>query len=247
MISAVIIAKNEEDTIAQCLKSVSWCTEKIVIDNNSTDKTVKIAEKHNATVYEMETENDFSFLRNYGLSVARNDWVLFVDSDEVVSESLAYEITSAISANLENYSGFYIERIDTIWNKELKHGENTIFLLRLGKKDKGEWKGKVHEVWDIQGKTKKLKNPILHFPHISIGALWKAINYYSTIRAEELKNQNVRSSGPLIILYPLAKFVQDYFFKQGFLDGIPGFLMAVSMSFHSFMVRGKLYLLWNKS
>lgn len=246
MITAVVIAKNEEGKIADCLKSLKWCTERIVIDNNSDDKTAKIAKDNGALVYGVENEHDFSFLRNYGLSVAQNDWVLFVDSDEVVTESLAYEITSAISANLENYSGFYIKRIDTIWGKELTHGENTINLLRLGKKDKGEWKGKVHEVWEIKGKTKTLKNSILHFPHISISALWDSIDYYSTIRAKELKEQNVKSNGFFIAFYPFVKFMQDYVVKMGFLDGIPGFLMATSMSLHSFMVRGKLYLLNTK-
>lgn len=243
MVTAVVIAKNEEKDLRECLESLSWCAEKIVVNNKSIDKTPGIAQRMGAQVFESEEESDFSTLRNLGLSKASNEWVLFVDADEIVSEGLAYEITTVVSRNLENYSGFYIPRIDTMWGRELKYGENKIYLLRLGKKDKGQWEGMVHETWKIQGKTRKLKNPLNHTPHTSISDLWDKINYYSTIRAEELYKKGKKANRFSIVFYSSAKFVQNYIVKLGFLDGIPGFLMSISMSFHSFLVRGKLYLL----
>lgn len=246
MVSAVVIVKNEEKDLRGCLESLSWCSEKIVVNNKSTDKTPGIAQRMGAIVLESDEESNFSVLRNLGLKKATHEWVLFVDADEIVSESLAFEITNVVSRNLENYSGFFVPRIDTIWGKELRYGENKMYLLRLGKKDKGTWEGMVHETWKINGKTKKLKNPLMHTPHTSIGDLWDRVNYYSTIRAQELYEKGKKASGPSIVMYSFAKFVQDYIFKRGFLDGVPGFLIATSMSLHSFLVRGKLYLLWKK-
>jgi len=91
-ISAIVLAKNEEKNIADCLKNLKWCDESIVIDDNSTDETVKIAEKNNAKVYSRSLDN-FSNQRNFGITKASGEWMLFVDADERVSGALAFEIS----------------------------------------------------------------------------------------------------------------------------------------------------------
>jgi glycosyltransferase involved in cell wall biosynthesis len=247
MISAVILTKNEEMNIGDCLDSISWCDERIIIDDHSDDKTVDIAKKKGATVFIHSMYEDFSLQRNFGLEKAEGDWVLFIDADERVSPALWYEIMQHTNESIEDFSGFYIKRLDTMWARVLKHGETgNVVLLRLARKGAGRWEGKVHERWVVKGKTAVLKNPLDHFPHSSVSEFLKEINYYTDLRAEELFKRKTKSNWLSIIAYPKAKFIQNYIIKGGFLDGLPGLLVAILMSFHSFLVRGKLWLLWQK-
>ena len=135
MISVVILTKNEENNIAACLESLSWCEEKIVVDDKSTDKTVEIAKKMGAKVYERAMEQDFSAQRNFGLEKAEGEWVLFIDADERVSSALWYEIMERTNDPINPYVGFFVKRLDVMWGKELRHGETgNIKFLRLAKK-----------------------------------------------------------------------------------------------------------------
>lgn len=246
MISVVILTKNEEKNIKRCLESVKWCDEIIIIDDNSSDETVQIAKKYKTTIYTRNLNNDFSAQRNFGIFKAKNEWILFVDGDETVSDALAYEIANAIQLkdqNLRNFDGFYIRRSDFIWGKQLKYGETgNIMLLRLAKKGPGLWEGKTHERWKINGRVGKLVNPLLHFPHKTLEEFLKKINFYTDIRAEELKSKNVKAFFWSILAYPLGKFLSNFLLRRGFMDGIHGLIVAIIMSFHSFLVRSKLWL-----
>ncbi len=248
MISAVILTRNEEKNVLSCLESLLWCDEIIVIDDNSTDKTVEIVKKTKAKVFSHSLNNNFSEQRNFGLEKAKGEWVLFVDADEIVSPALWFEIMQHTNSTISNYSGFFLKRKDVLWDKELNYGEtgNTKFL-RLAKKNAGRWVGKVHEVWEIEGKTAILNNTLMHAPHANVGKFLKDINFYTDLRAKELHDNKATVSWVSILLYPSGKFVQNYIFKQGFRDGIPGLVLALMMSFHSFLVRGKLWLLWSEN
>ena len=245
MISAVILTKDEERNIKRCLDSVIWCDEVIIVDDRSSDKTLEIAKKYKALIYTNPLNNNFSASRNFGLSKVKNEWALFVDADEVISDALAYEISSAVGVNdqsLRNFNGFYLRRSDFIWGKRLKFGETgDIKLLRLGRKGAGVWKGMAHERWKIDGLVGKLINPILHFPHKTLEEFLAEVNFYTDIRAIELKQKNTKVYAWSIIAYPFCKFVINYFFKRGFMDGMQGLIFAIVMSFHSFLVRGKLW------
>lgn len=251
MISTVILTKNEEANIVDCIKSVSWCDEVIVVDDNSEDRTVELARKLNAKIYLHPIDNDFSSQRNFGLSKAKGDFVLFLDADERVSDALAFEISNIANQitdqALGKNCGFYIKRSDFMWGRQLKFGEaGGIRLLRLAKKNAGKWVGKVHEKWNVKGYVGKLKNPIIHFPHKTLQEFLREINYYTTIRAEELFKKGSHTNFISVLVYPLGKFILNYFLKRGFLDGIAGLVVAITMSFHSFLVRGKLWLLSKK-
>lgn len=248
MISCVILTKNEEKNISKCLSSVSWCDEIVVIDDESTDKTLDLVKKTKARIFVRPKNNDFSSQRNFGLDKAKGDWVLFVDADEVVSSALWYEIMQHTNATINDYSGFFIRRIDTIWGKELNHGETgNIKFLRLAKKDSGRWIGRVHEVWDVKGNKIPLKNPLNHYPHISVEKFLREINYYTDLRAKELSENKTKVFWGSIIIFPFTKFILNYLIKRGFQDGIQGLIMATLMSFHSFLVRAKLWTLRNKN
>ena len=247
MISAVVITKNEEKNILECLSSLSWCDEIIVVDDNSTDKTVDLAKKTKAIVLVRSLNSDFSAQRNYGLGLAKNDWVLFVDADERVSSALWYEIMNAINNPIDSYSGYYIKRTDFLFGKKLKHGETgNVKFIRLVKKDSGRWVGKVHEEWQAQGQVGVLNNSLEHFPHSTVKNFIAETNHYTDIRSRELFVKKVNAYWLSILLYPLGKFTFNYIFRLGFLDGLPGLVFALIMSFHSYLVRGKLWYLWQK-
>jgi hypothetical protein len=119
-------------------------------------------------------------------------------------------------------------------------------LLRLARKDSGMWQGKVHEEWIVEGVTDTFENYLIHYPHQTVSEFLTEINLYTTIRAKELFEAQEKASILKIVVYPKAKFVQNYFFRLGFLDGIEGLVQAILMSFHSFLVRAKLWTYLDK-
>lgn len=244
MITAIILAKNEENNIVDCIESITFCDEIVVINDNSTDRTEELAKKLGAKVITHPLNDDFSKQRNFGLSHAKNEWIFFIDADERVSKELASEVTGVTHTDSDT-SGYYIKRIDWMWGKFLTHGETgDIFFLRLARKNTGKWVGKVHESWVSTKPTAELKAILYHYPHVTMQEFLKEINFYSTLRSEELFDGNVKTNWMKIIAFPAGKFIQNYIVKQGFLDGTQGLLFAILMSLHSFLVRGKLWLLW---
>lgn len=189
--------------------------------------------------------NDFSRARNEGLEKAQHEWILFVDTDEEISKKLAEEIIKVQNAT-SSIGAYYITRRDFFWGKELKYGETSTVrssgIIRLVKKGSGEWVGKVHEEFKTSNKTATLDGYINHYPHQTIADFLTSINSYSTLRADELVNMHVRTNAFQIVFFPFVKFWYTYFLKLGFLDGAAGFVYSFMMSFHSFLVRSKLYL-----
>ncbi len=240
MISVVVLTKNSEKNIEKCLKNLGWCDEIVVVDDFSQDKTLDKANRLGAKVFKHNLGNDFSQQRNFGLEKAKGEWVLFVDSDEEVTKELAGEIKNSLK--LPN-DGFFLKRKDKFMGQWLNYGETAaVKLLRLAKKGTGKWEGRVHEEWKIKGVTKTLTSPLLHEREMSITEFLSKINEYSTLRAGEMAKQGIKTNIFLILIYPIAKFMQNYVLRLGFLDGMPGFAMAFMMSLHSFLVRAKLYL-----
>lgn len=248
-LSVIILTKNEQDTIKRCLTSIAdWVSEMILIDN-SDDRTKEIAysiiPKDKLQIITSTESEDFSKLRNLGLEKASNEWVLFLDADEEVSSALTKEIEDVLGN--EKIHGYYLKRHDYFLGKWLQHGETRdIRLLKLGKKQSGVWKRRVHEVWEIKGPTKELENPLFHYPHPTVAEFLERINRWTTLDAQEFYEKGIRASYFAIFAYPTGKFIRNYFLKQGFLDSMPGLIMALMMSFHSFLTRAKLYMLQTK-
>ena len=249
MISAIVLTKNEERNIERCIKSISFCSEIIVIDDYSNDKTLDIAKRNRAKVIKHHLNNNFSSQRNYGITKAKGEWVLFIDADEVVPTDLKKEILSATKSN-DNTLGFYIKRKDFVFGKEMKYGElsssggfGNSKILRLARKKAGRWDREVHEYWKIDGKTNELKNSILHYSHSDVKSFVSEINFFSTLHALSLRKEGKKSSYLKIIIWPIGKFIYNYFFRLGFLDGREGLFVAIMMSFHSFLAWSKL--LWD--
>lgn len=244
MISAVILTKNEEDNIEDCIKSLRFCDEVVVIDDESSDSTIKLAESLGAIVYEHPLDNDFAAQHNYGAQKAKNKWILSIDADERVSRDLAIEITQIVNDLILPYSGFSMKRIDEMWGKRILHGEcGNIRLLRLVKKGSGEWRRAVHETYVSKEKTYELKNPLMHYPHQTLREFIADVDRMSTIHAKANNAEKKQSNIFKIVFFPPLKFIWNYFFKLGFKDGTQGFMIAAVMSFHSYLAWSKLWLM----
>lgn len=188
---------------------------------------------------------DFAAARNDELAKAKTEWVLFVDSDEKITPALKAEILSAIKSH--TYDAYRVTRLDTFLGRQLRYGEpGHTKLIRLAKKDFGQWVRPVHEVWEGQGKVGTLTHPLLHSPHTTVASFLDKINRYSTLEAQYRFKLGIKSSIWKIAIYPIAKFKYNYLLRQGFRDGVPGTIIAIMMSFHSFLTWTKLYLLWHK-
>lgn len=241
MISAIVLTRNDAQTIEKCLASLSWCDEVMVIDDNSKDKTCEIAKKAGAKVLSHALNDDFAEQRNFALSEARGEWVFFVDSDEVVTPQLGREIKEALKASENPYNGYYFHRIDWWGGRWLRHGETgNVKLLRLAKKDMGRWARPIHEEWRVNGPLSEFANPLEHYPHPDVAQFLAEINQYSTLNARFLKSQGIVEPAWYVVGKPLAKFFMNFIVRRGFLDGTQGAIYAIMMSFHSFLVRAKL-------
>lgn len=246
-ISAVILTKNEEKNIQRCLKSVDFCDEVIIVDDFSEDNTLeKIRNKYKTKVFKRKLNEDFAGQRNFGMDKAKGEWILFVDADEEVSDELKKEIVSLFHGSIgRKIDAHYLKRRDFWWGRELKYGEvkklRNRGIIRLMRRGSGKWIGKVHEEFETDSKIGRLNSFINHYPHPSVKDFLQEVNFYSTLRAKELLNQREPASIGKIILFPFSKFILTYFIKLGVLDGPAGFAYAFFMSFHSFLVRAKLY------
>lgn len=241
MISTVILYKNEQEDLNRCINSLSWCKDIVVVHDSQDSHLNTLVQKSNIRVVKRLLSNDFSAQRNFGMEYAKNDWILFIDADEELSQELQAELESLNPD--PQFSAYAISRIDIFWNQKMLHGEvGTAVnrgILRLVHKHKGTWQGVVHEIFSTSGTTARLNHSILHYPHQTVSEFIQDINYYSSLRAKEIA---ARPQGQLFIellLYPPAKFFYTYFLKFGLLDGAAGFVYSFMMAFHSFLVRAK--------
>ena len=251
-ISLLLLTKNERENIKKYWTWLDQCpniNEIIVIDDNSTDDTTKelrkLANSHRQIkIYNRDLAGDFAQQRTFGLSKTTNHWTLWLDADESPGQELIEYINNI---DTSQYKAFSFKRNDIFLGKKLKHGETAHQdFVRLFHKDFGSFNGKVHEIWQPTSSVLKTNYAINHYSHPTLYPFLQKINFYSDIRAQELYSQKVKTGLLDIIFYPLAKFILNYFIRLGFLDSTPGIIMALSMSLHSFLVRAKLWHLYQK-
>ncbi|MBI2326326.1 glycosyltransferase family 2 protein [Candidatus Collierbacteria bacterium] len=218
-LSVIVLTNKKPVEIKRTLDSVSFADEVILIPDRKVPLT------------------DFSAARNSGLSKAKNDWVLFVDDDEVVSRALAKEIKAAIKSTTE-FSGYYLRRLDKYHGQVLHHGETgNTKIIRLGKKSAGRFFRSVHEVWKINGRVGALKNALIHERGELVAPFMGRMIRYSPLDAGQLNQENKPFAYWRLFLNPKAKFILNYFLEFGFLDGYLGLFQAYLMSVQSLTVR----------
>ncbi len=245
-LSVCIICFNEERNIRNCLESVSWADEVIVVDSGSQDKTLEIVRQYNAALFQRPWTG-YVDQKNFALSKASCDWVLSLDADEGVSSDLSQEIVTVLHQPPEK-DGFRIPRLSFFQDRWIKHcGFYPNRQLRLFKRECGRWVGgRVHERVEINGSVGELKNNLLHYPYKgSIVGLIQTLNNFTTLQAEDMYEKDKRPLLALILFRPFFKFVEVYILKRGFLDGLAGFIIAVTFSYSMFVRYVKLRELEN--
>lgn len=246
-ISALIICKNEERNIEDCIKSVRWCDEIIVIDAFSSDSTFSIIKKYTDKIYQ-NVWKGFASQRKYGLSKVSTEWIFSLDADERCTIELADEIKSLLAKGDIPENCFEIPRKSFFLNKWIKHGGwYPNFQLRLFKtKSAGVSDRLVHESYTAEGKKGKLQNHILHYTVTSINEYVQKINSYSDLSALEKINKK-RIGFIDILIYPRIAFLHQYILKGNFLDGIGGLMVSNFHMITKLLNNMKLWELQNKN
>lgn len=243
-ISACIICFNEKDNIGNCLESLKWVDEIIVVDSYSTDGTMEICRKYTDKVYQNKWPG-FINQKNHALSLATNDWVISLDADETVSEELKTEIQAFWDKGLPAlYSGFYVPRKTIYLGRWIKYGGwYPDRKLRLFRKSLARWDGiDPHDRVELSGgQVQKLKSPFIHNNYRNLSDHLRTINTFSSTAAEALLKKGKKFSLINLIFGPPVKFIENYFFKLGFLDGLSGFIIAVNSAFYVFNKYAKMW------
>ncbi len=239
-ISAVIIAFNEENKIAEAIESVVWADEILVVDAESVDRTREIAERLGARVA-VNKWRGFSRQKQFAADSAAHDWVFSLDADERVSDELSEEIRRLKSSpETDLADGYRIPRQSFYMNRPIRHGGwYPDWQLRLFNRSKGKWKDVlIHESVEMTdaARVEKLKGDILHFSvedalhhHRMIGTR------YAPLAAQQMFERGKRASKTKIYTAGITAFLQTYILKGGFLDGLAGFTIARFAAHHAFL------------
>ena len=241
MLSIVILTKNEADRLPRCLASLPSQTEIVIVDDYSSDETVPIAKQYQALVFPKELIS-FADQKNFGLKHTSGDWVLFLDADEYLSLELTKEIEDVVK-HPQEVGGYFLPRRTVFLQKALRYGEFGLQRqLRLVKVSaQPSWNRVVHEELTVTGITGSLQHPLWHDPHRDLAHFATKINRYTSLEVIEADKIGTKVQGWELLAYPGAKFSVNYFCRFGFLDGFPGLVMAMMMSYYSFLKKAKIY------
>ncbi len=242
-ISAVIIACNEEDKIARAIDSLQWADEILIVDSESTDHTREIAESHGARVI-VQKWLGFSKQKQFAVDAATNEWVFSLDADEQVSDELKAEILKLKESANNLADGYKLPRLSFYLDRPIRHsGWYPDWQLRFFNRKKGKWKDVlIHESVTVEGKVEKLHGDILHFSIENAAHHHRMIGErYAPLAAEQMFQNGKETNALKTATAGLTTFVQTYFLKLGFLDGLAGFCIARFAAHHAFL---KNLMLW---
>jgi glycosyltransferase involved in cell wall biosynthesis len=243
-ISAIIITQNEELSIAECLISLSWVDEIVVLDSGSTDKTKEICELHGAKFFTSTDWPGFGAQKNRALNLASGEWIISIDADERITSDLKNEIILNIKNNFTD-TAFLIPRKSSFCGKFIKYsGWCPDYVLRLFPKKGSSFSCDiVHEKVLFNGKIKKINNPLIHNTYVSLEEALEKMNRYSTEGAKGYLSNNKKSSLKMSISAGIWAFIRTYFLKLGFLDGRMGLVLAIHIAESAYYKHLKLSFL----
>ncbi len=220
-LSAVLITRNAASQLAECLASLAFCDEILVVDSGSSDDTVGIAKQHGARVIQSEWRG-FGPQKQFAVEQASHDWVLCVDADERVSERLRASVLAVPPA--PNHSAYRFARCNRFMGRYLRHGEGyPDWSLRLFDRRSARWSADaVHEQVLATSEIGTLQGDLLHESAESLETYLAKQNRYSTLAAHEALASGQRATVWHLLLSPALRFIKFYFVRLGLLDGIPG-------------------------
>jgi glycosyltransferase involved in cell wall biosynthesis len=240
-ISATLITFNEEANIAGALESLVWADEIVVVDSGSTDATLEICRGYGAATH-IRPWTGYVDQKNYAVETAANDWVFSLDADERVSPELKQEIAGLLGGG-PRQAGYRIPRVACFMGRWIRHGDwYPDFQLRFFDRRHGRWHGgRVHESVRLDQEPGFLHGEIHHFTYRDLSAYLRRLESYSTLAAADYRERGKISTPLRMLLNPTATFIKAYFMKRGFLDGTPGFVVAVMGAVSVFFKYAKLY------
>ena len=227
-ITALIITYNEIGYIEKCIASISFADEIIVVDSYSTDGTYEYLLSHPKVRVIQNPFKNFTAQKSFTLKQATNDWVLFLDADEVVPENLKNEIRATINNN-PKHAAYWFYRKFMFQKERLRFsGWQTDKNYRLFRKSRVNFSNKriVHETLDIVGTTGILKNKLTHYCYKEYEVYKNKMMLYGRLKAKEAYNKNKRFSYTLLFIKPMWKFFNSYIIRLGFLDGKKGVVIC---------------------
>lgn len=242
-ISALAITLNEEENIEKYLENLHFADEIILVDSNSTDRTVELASKHPKVQVYLRKFDNFSSQKNYAISLAKNDWVVFFDLDEEVTKDLTTEILTTVK-NPHNIA-YFVKRDYHFMGKRIKYsGFQSDDVIRLFNKKYCRYNDNlVHELLIADGPTGKLKNAVPHYTYKSLDHYTGKLHQYSELQAKMLFEKRKKPNLYHFLFRPFYRFWYQYIIRLGILDGKEGFVLAYINAFSVFKRYVNLWIL----
>jgi glycosyltransferase involved in cell wall biosynthesis len=227
-ISAIIITKNEEVNIRECLESLDWADEIVVVDGGSTDRTVEICKEYKARVFEYRDWPGFGLQKNRALDRATGDWVFSIDADERVAPELRAEIRAVLEAPAAD--AYELPRLSWYCGRFIRHsGWRPDYVLRLFKRAAGRFsEDLVHERVMVSGPLGRLKHDLIHYSFRDLEQVLNVVNRYSSLGAGQKFKAGQKGGLGRALLHGLGALLSTYLLKAGFLDGRQGVMLAIS-------------------
>jgi glycosyltransferase involved in cell wall biosynthesis len=241
-VSATLLTYNNEDILDRCLDSLRWVDEIVVVDSLSTDRSLEIARRYTDHVITRPWPG-FASQRNFSKEHCSGEWILWVDSDEVVSPALREEMLRELEEAGPALQGFEVPRCNFYLGRWIRHGgwypDLSVRLFR----SEGHWWGgeEPHAAVQIKGPLKRLRNDLWHFSYASFAEQIRTIDDYAAVSARSLHRRGERFRLHRMLLHPLGRFLKEYLMLQGFRDGMPGLIVVVATMFYVFSKYAKLW------
>ena len=242
-LSGCIIAYNEADRIGDCVASLAFCDEVVVVDSGSTDGTREVAEAMGARVL-VRRFDGFRSQKQFAVDQCAHDWVLSLDADERVDATLRAAIEAERAAGFSRAAGYRFARMSEYYGRFLRHGTSyPDRVLRLFDRRRGGWRGdrEIHEAASVDGPVATLRGDLVHYPTRSFMQLLEKKQRYARMMAEHDFARGKRATIAKLVLAPAWRFWRGYLLRRGFLDGWAGLIEAYVTANY---VRQKTIMLW---
>ena len=241
-LSILICTKNEEEMIKDCLESIKWADEVVIIDDYSSDKTIEIAKKYQVKIFQNHWKG-FADQKNFGFKKTEGEWVLFLDADERITSQLKETILKEINEPTD-CTAYNIQRLNNLLGKDMYHGGwYPDYQKRLVKRNKFiKWNGKLHESLLSYGQTGVIKSNIYHITHRQISWMVEKSLKYTKLEAEE----RLKVKHPKMVWWRFFRpMFQEFFYrfvtKSGWRGGMIGWIEVIYQSFNSFLIYARLW------
>jgi glycosyltransferase involved in cell wall biosynthesis len=240
-VSVYMITYNNEETVERALKSVTWANEIVIVDSFSNDRTAEIGRKYTDKLFQRKWPGHRDQYQ-YAADLTSHEWIMFVDADEEISPELVDEIQEALKPKTSEVDGFFIYRRTFYLGRWIRYGGwYPDGEIRLYRRNRGRWEGGLHARVVVNGRVQPLKNLYHHYTYRDISDQIQTIDKYSTTAAEDLVTSTRPFALTHLLFNPIFRFLKDYILKLGFLDGIPGLVIAVSTAYYAFIKYAKLW------